>query len=596
MRSYLRLLLALTIAAQTPAPSYGQENTGTSSGSNIPSYIRSLLIAARSGQSNTGENLEAQLEEEHLQRVKEMERDFLETAPDPETVDSSPIPPREELNQMPIETFVNSDPKYLAGLFSRLLIFGRGKKLKQLITNAIKNLSVSGDSQDYQIRVSGSPVPNASIYPEKALMNINLGLLAMSANEDELAFVIAHEMTHQNKALLSASKDSDEMTKMLDEVNGYSGLDPAQREEIRADLGAVERLIKARYNPWAGYDFMKSMSKTMQGSWDLTIMKFVYRWVFKMDFSYMEVHPSDEIRMAAMKAYILKKSREVDLSDLTQGYLTYKGALKTLHLQMQLISKPLFSRWGQRGQQGLFIYEFSTLFFSESWAAHTLGIVLEPVGNVLGTAIQPVKWTFSKIGDVFSYLWGLVPSLPEQVSQNMPSGSQIAMYALQGIVPLLLATMTICLAAAAIEALVKDEAYAKYKQISADLKELKDLSASPNTSEGDQIVKSLQLLNAIGEGVQTIYDGFSFVRFTRKINGLSVMVLRSYYLYNSVLDQATKYAMTLTAASRDEFVNKVALQFKDMPGYILNSRSVRGKYTNFISLSNKFGLGLTGSP
>lgn len=103
----LSLFLSLCLVFQTGVPAHGQTpagsrgNSAATSTSTIPADIRSLLVAARSDQANTGESIEEQLEEEHLQRIKEMERDFLETAPDPEVVDTAPISPREELNQMP---------------------------------------------------------------------------------------------------------------------------------------------------------------------------------------------------------------------------------------------------------------------------------------------------------------------------------------------------------------------------------------------------------------------------------------------------------------------------------------------------------------
>lgn len=328
---------------------------------------------------------------------------------------------------------------------------------------------------------------------------------------------------------------------------------------------------------------MKRFSKSMQVSWDLKIMKLVYRWVFNRDFSYMEAHPSYEIRMAAIKAYILKKSREVDLSDLTQGYVPYKGALKSLHLQMQLISKPLFSRWGQRGQQGLLIYQFWTLFSSELWAAHRLDII-ERIENALGTDLQSVKWTLQKVGDVFSYLLRLIPSLPEQVSQEDVNNTLV------GISTLLLTTGTIGLAASFRDSFLRDESYQVYRKIKTDIKEMIELGGNPSVEESEKIIKSLELLNAVCEGVQMVYDRSSIVRFTRLVNGLSAMALQSYYLYNSILDQATKYALTLSGTNRDEFVEIVAGQTKDTPGYIFDSQWVRSKYINFISLSGRLNL------
>lgn len=135
MKKIIRLILVIVTALNLPVHAHGPTPSKVPS-DDIPPYILNLLAAARA-KDGQGKSIESELEEEHIRRVREMEQQFLETAADPEMVDQEKTPPKEVLAKLTIENFIEQDPKYLVGLFTRLMIYGRGKKLKDMISNAV---------------------------------------------------------------------------------------------------------------------------------------------------------------------------------------------------------------------------------------------------------------------------------------------------------------------------------------------------------------------------------------------------------------------------------------------------------------------------
>lgn len=335
----------------------------------------------------------------------------------------------EEVNQISV--------KKKTGLIAKILAFGHVNTLHKLINTTMQKLKVNGDNPNYTVKITGSPMPNAAIYKGEAFMLVNAGLIGWTKNVDEFAGVIAHEMTHDNMKMMEAKTDQDSIDELLNQVKGYSDLEPEQREEIRADLGATERLILAGYNPWSYYNFEKRFTAYMHKSIDSRIIKSIFRVFFRQSFDYWEAHPAGEIRMAAVKAYIIYRSRQVDISQQVETYESLGLGMKLLKLRMLMFSEPLMNIWVQRAIYGYFgfnitnaiytsitstaltdtalsqkiseTYQGSVVQDTASEAIDIIGAGSSKVGEILSYAISPVKYAIKYIAQVapdnlFSYI------------------------------------------------------------------------------------------------------------------------------------------------------------------------------------------------
>ena len=255
-----------------------------------------------------------------------------------------------EGNQEKAEEVIRDiDIKSRANLFSRLMLLGHKRTLYKKIEEIMRRLSLPGEP-NYVFKVSGKPIPNAQISPTEKppCMTIFLGLLALTSNEDELASVIAHEMTHGHMEYLKASIDNTQVNEMLNTIHGYEGLEPDQREEIRADLGVVDRLIKAGYNPWAYYNLLKKMNTLYSQLLEPKILGAINKVLFPRSFEYMSTHPAFEIRSSAVKSYILFKSLREDISEQIKDHKPFGVSVGLLRKKAQIINVFVANVWMER--------------------------------------------------------------------------------------------------------------------------------------------------------------------------------------------------------------------------------------------------------
>lgn len=166
---------------------------------------------------------------------------------------------------------------------------------------------------------------------------INSGLLKYVETEDELAFVIGHEMGHVTKnhvkkslarkvvtgvtgvtgtvlSVLGMVKDSSSLTKAgailagTTVVGGVANKKFSRNQEIKADRESIDYLVKAGYNPLATISILNKIS----GNY----------------FDFFSSHPSGEKRIKKAYKYIEDKYPEY----IEQGYGTasYERALKLI--------------------------------------------------------------------------------------------------------------------------------------------------------------------------------------------------------------------------------------------------------------------------
>ncbi len=111
--------------------------------------------------------------------------------------------------------------------------------------------TVTGQSPRIIIKEDDSQ--SAFVLPNGAVV-ISRGLLASTGSDDEVAFVIAHEVSH------IIARDQERMPGPAAELTGLSDPTNLQLGEIRADASAVYFMKKAGYNPEASIGMLKRLS------------------------------------------------------------------------------------------------------------------------------------------------------------------------------------------------------------------------------------------------------------------------------------------------------------------------------------------------
>lgn len=126
-----------------------------------------------------------------------------------------------------------------------------GDQLRTRVMKAASRLEpVTGQSPRIIIREDDTQ--SAFVLPNGAVV-ISRGLLASTSSEDEVAFVIAHEVSH------IIARDQDRMGSVA-ELMGFSDPTSLQLGEIKADSSAVAFMKKAGYDPGASIGILKRLS------------------------------------------------------------------------------------------------------------------------------------------------------------------------------------------------------------------------------------------------------------------------------------------------------------------------------------------------
>tara|TARA_B100000315_G_scaffold259884_1_gene317850 strand:- start:2856 stop:3623 length:768 start_codon:yes stop_codon:yes gene_type:complete len=167
-------------------------------------------------------------------------------------------------------------------------------------------LDYSDDKKSYQVYVVESEIVNAVALPERKII-IYSELLKEIKTEDELVFVLAHELGHHvNKdhlralgrrlVILSISSVFFGQDKSLNSFIGNSlsntEMKFSQRQEKNADLFALKILLKRYQNPEGAIDFLEKIKKKHN------LSKFFY---------FFSTHPHPQKRIEAIRKKIQEK-------------------------------------------------------------------------------------------------------------------------------------------------------------------------------------------------------------------------------------------------------------------------------------------------
>ena len=142
---------------------------------------------------------------------------------------------------------------------------------------------------------------NAMLYPNGSVA-VTTGLLGLNPTEEELAFVLAHEIGHYSNKdhLKSISKQifivslafmlgqDVQVEKIVSSIAEVEFLSHSRQQERAADLYASKALIKLYGNNDAAISFMKKLEKNRKSKEFLT---------------YFSTHPSTEERIKLLKSH-----------------------------------------------------------------------------------------------------------------------------------------------------------------------------------------------------------------------------------------------------------------------------------------------------
>jgi len=142
------------------------------------------------------------------------------------------------------------------------------------------------------IQVNRSPkIVNAYSIPYYKTITISSGMFPYFDNDDELAYILAHEIAHS--------------------IEGYDGFIKlismsanSKKYECKADLNGIDYMVKAGYNPIAGIIFANKIFS--EPLWD---------WGF------LSSHPKGSKRMLEMYKYIYVKYPQYLNSPMTKNII-----------------------------------------------------------------------------------------------------------------------------------------------------------------------------------------------------------------------------------------------------------------------------------
>lgn len=227
------------------------------------------------------------------------------------------------------------------------------KNINKYLNSILKEIYKSNpgvDTKDFYFFLDKSPIPNAACYGN-GIFTINLGLFSFVNSDDELAFIICHEIAHfvlehNDKNLLKYVEtiNSKDTKKKIDKVKrqeygkrkaysdlvekiNYNFLKRSRSAEIQADSLGLELLSRTKFN--------KSSSVTALQNLNLSEdVVFSENSKIREHFNF-ENYPFKE-------TWLLKEETLFDLEETADDYALNKDSLKThpdIPLRVDILNK-----------------------------------------------------------------------------------------------------------------------------------------------------------------------------------------------------------------------------------------------------------------
>lgn len=278
---------------------------------------------------------------------------------------------------------------------ARTLMAGHGKSIQQLVGDMVKRLGLVDDPKDVTVVLNADSAVNAFVQTDpatkKITIGLNAGVLAFVKNQDELALVLAHEMTHMNPSVLRHRQDSGTMAKITSSIPKQ--LQGRQAEELRADLGAIHRMIKAGYNPWGAYDFFKKLSAKRDLGGHATT-----RTLEAM----ISTHPDPQLRMSIVKSYITARQAEENLMGVTSKYNAFPKGLAALRWRLAAYRGLADLNKVKTGVAAVAAVgaQVATALMVSPETADAMGVLLRPGADIIGmvSSVKEFIWSPAELG------------------------------------------------------------------------------------------------------------------------------------------------------------------------------------------------------
>lgn len=162
-----------------------------------------------------------------------------------------------------------------------------GKKTQKLLEVGTKVINANRLEKRIPLQLIESKQANAASFLNQKLVVVTTGIMPYIDNDDELAFIIGHEIAHS----LDAYEGPGRRIAMRFNVRSY---------EYKADLVGLDLMTKAGYNPIAGITEL-------------------YKWPAEPLFDFVSSHPKPSRRTLEMYKYIYKKYPEALQSEMTKN-------------------------------------------------------------------------------------------------------------------------------------------------------------------------------------------------------------------------------------------------------------------------------------
>ncbi|MGX7667978.1 M48 family metalloprotease [Flavobacterium pedocola] len=234
------------------------------------------------------------------------------------------------------------------------------KDISNYLKGIVKEISVANpniDFKNFYFLVNKSPIPNAACYGN-GMFTINLGLFNLVENDDELAFILSHEVAHyvlehNDKSLLSYiqtlnSKDTkSKLNKVKNQEYGrrkaystlvkelsYNFLKRSRKAETQADSLGLAIFSKTKFNKQSSVTALKKLD-------------FVDDMVFNEETKLKEHFNFDSYPFK--EAWLTKDETLFDLKEKSDDYALSKDSLKThpdIPVRVEALQKLLKTQGG----------------------------------------------------------------------------------------------------------------------------------------------------------------------------------------------------------------------------------------------------------
>ena len=475
------------------------------------------------------------------------------------------------------ELLANASLEKFSHLQAQLLVFGHKENLYKRITQLVNRLSLPEDPS-FSFFLSPSPIPNAKILLSENKMTINLGLLILTPNEDALAYVIAHEMTHANIQLHKAKKTNHpEADQFLQSLPSYNDMKPSQREELRADLGAIDRLIKAGYNPWAAYNFEKDSLK-YNNNWSVSALTSFRKFRAELaERSFQSTHPLADIRASTVKAYILQLEQVKDISEHISRYTEFDNSLKLLRKRMQIFSLA--------AMKGAVSISFVSILLS---VLPTDYLFLNEIRDYINNSLShPVL--VNVFIPVIEYIFHVV-ELSGNVLRSDAFRAGVSSFMLW---LMFLLSMDIYKGVTSVMSHSSKEEFQNLKRLYREL--FSEFKTQMNGRQS-QVITSSRLINMMDMSIEALKiidqlyqnDNSTFHIRRKWIHRIGIIRHYTQRLTSSLIDMATSRAPLLGAENHTQFVTSILNSLAEIPNFVLTNVRVRTAVNDFLFVIGKF--------